>query len=137
MAVALLFRLFGFLLIALALSQLVPLAVAFGFGEPAGVVAFGLSAGVSLFFGVVLVIAGTGGDRRFGRREAVVLAVGAWLLLSLFAAVPFAVGESTGGIAGAIVEATSGFTTTGLTMFGDPGAIARSMVVWRVLSRIR
>ncbi len=133
MAVASLFRFFGFLLIVLSIAQLVPLAVAFALDEPTGIVAFGLSAGVSVFFGVVLVIAGTGGSRKFGRREAVVLAVGAWLLLSMFAAVPLVVGEPTGGLAGALVEATSGLTTTGLTIFGDPGAVARSTVVWRAL----
>jgi len=133
MAVASLFRVFGFLLIGLAVAQLLPLAVAFGFNEPTGTAAFGLGAGVSMFFGVVLVIAGTGGSRKIGRRDAVVLAVGAWILLSLFAAVPFLVGEATGGIPGAIVEATSGLTTTGLTLFADAGAIARSTVVWRAV----
>ena len=91
MAVALLFRLFGFLLVGLAIAQAIPLMVAVALQDGAGIVAFGMGAGVAIFFGVVMIIAGTGGSRRFGRREAVVLAVGAWLLLSWFAAIPLAV----------------------------------------------
>lgn len=133
MAVASLFRIFGFLLVALAVAQLLPLAVAFAFDEAQGVVAFGMGAGISMFFGVVMAIAGSGGRGKIGRREAVILAVGAWIVLSLFAAVPLMVGEPTGGIPGAIAEAVSGLTTTGLTLFSDAGEIARSTAVWRAL----
>lgn len=133
MAVATLFRLIGILLVILAVAQTVPLFVAFALEEAAGVPAFALGAGVCLFFGVILVMVGTGGSGKFGRREAVVLAVSAWLLLPVFAAVPIAASGAADRLSGAVLEAISGLTTTGLTMFANIDEVARSVVVWRAL----
>ena len=70
MAVAILFRLVGILLVILAVAQTVPLFVAFALEETAGVPAFALGAGVCLFFGVILVMVGAGGSGKFGRRDS-------------------------------------------------------------------
>ncbi len=133
MAVATLFRLIGILLVILAVAQMVPLAVAFGLEEEAGIAAFAFGAGGSMFFGVVLVMVGTGGGGKFGRREAVVLAVSAWFLLSLFAAVPLAASGAADGLTGSIFEAISGLTTTGLSVFANVDEVLRSVIIWRAL----
>ena len=133
MAIASVIRVLGLVLLGLAVAHLAPIAFAMATGEDQSAAAFGLSAGAALFFGVVLTITGARAKRQIGRRAAILLAVAAWSLLSLFAAIPFAMTGIAGNTIGAILEATSGLTTTGLTMLADPSAVDRSLVLWRAI----
>jgi trk system potassium uptake protein TrkH len=133
MAVATILALLGAALIGLAAAELAPLALALGLGEAAQARAFGLGAGVALFFGVVALLVGRGAWRRLSRRDALVFAALAWAILSLFAALPLALVGIGPQAPGAVLEAVSGLTTTGLTVIGDPSKAARSVVLWRAI----
>ena len=133
MAVATILALLGSLLIGLAAAQLAPLALALGLGETAELRAFGLGAGVALFFGVVGLLVGRGAWRRPSRRDALLLAALGWATLSLFAALPLALVGVGPNAPGALLEAVSGLTTTGLTVIADPSQAARSVVLWRAI----
>ncbi|HEX9646317.1 MAG TPA: potassium transporter TrkG [Alphaproteobacteria bacterium] len=133
MAAATILALLGALLVGLAAAELAPLAVALALGEAADVRAFGLGAGTALFFGVVLLLVGRGTWRRVTRRDALVLAALGWAGLSLFAALPFALAGVAPNAPGAVLEAVSGLTTTGLSVIADPAGAGRSVVLWRAL----
>lgn len=57
-----------------------------------------------------------------------------WVVSCIIGAVPFVLSDPAIGIAGAIFESTSGFTTTGSTVFGDVEALPRSILFWRSLT---
>jgi trk system potassium uptake protein TrkH len=123
----------GTLLVGFAATQALPLAVALALGERGSTLAFALSAGAALFFGVVLVIAGAGARRPVTRRDAMVLTVAAWFVLAAFGALPFAFGGAVSGYSRALFEAMSGLTTTGLSAIDNLAAIDRSILLWRAL----
>jgi len=65
-----------------------------------------------------------------GRHDAIVACSLAWVLATLIAAVPL--NATTGcGYGGAWLEATSGLTTTGLTVYGVPEDLPRATLLWR------
>ena len=124
---------FGRLLAALAAAQAAPLALALAESDAAAVRGFALGAGCALFFGGVLVLAGRGGDGRLDRRGAILFAAGGWALAGVFAAPPFLLSGAAAGVSGALVEAVSGVTATGLGVIDAPGAAPRAIVLWRAM----
>lgn len=124
---------FGRLLAALAAAQAAPLALALADSDAAAVRGFALGAGCALFFGGVLVLAGRGGDGRLDRRGAILFAAGGWALAGVFAAPPFLLSGAAADASGALVEAVSGVTATGLGVIDAPGAAPRAIVLWRAM----
>lgn len=124
---------FGRLLAALAAAQAAPLALALAESDAAAVRGFALGAGCALFFGGVLVLAGRGGGGRLDRRGAILFAAGGWALAGVFAAPPFLLSGAVDGVSGALVEAVSGVTATGLGVVEAPGAAPRAIVLWRAM----
>lgn len=124
---------FGRLLAALAAAQAAPLALALAESDAAAVRGFALGAGCALFFGGVLVLAGRGGGGRLDRREAILFAAGGWALAGVFAAPPFLLSGAVSSVSGALVEAVSGVTATGLGVIDAPGAAPRAIVLWRAM----
>ncbi len=133
MVSASLLKLLGLLLIAFAGLECLPLALALGEGESRAVAGFSLGAGAALFVGGALFIAGRDAGRGIDRRQALALTVLAWIFLALFGAIPIVHGGGVDTFGIAVVEAMSGLTTTGLTVFADPGSLERSIVLWRAI----
>jgi trk system potassium uptake protein len=123
----------GLLLIAFAGLECLPLALALGEGESLAVAGFSLGAGAALFFGVAFFIVGRDAGRGIDRRQALALTVLAWISLAMFGAIPIFHSGAAETYAMAMLEAMSGLTTTGLTVFADPGTLERSIVLWRAI----
>lgn len=123
----------GTVLLFLAFSQLLPLAVGIGTGEETGG-AFAASAALAVAVGLVL--------RRFppeefSHRDAFAIVTFGWLAVAVFGALPFLF---TGtfpltfdGIVSAFFEAMSGVTTTGATVISDVTNRPSSIILWRSL----
>lgn len=62
-------------------------------------------------------------------REAMFSTVLGWVLAICFGAIPFLVYDFS--IVNALFEATSGLTTTGISMFAEPQRLSHSMLFWR------
>lgn len=60
--------------------------------------------------------------------EAMYVTVLGWTLAVLFGAVPFLPELS---LVNAVFEAASGFTTTGMSMVGNPGSLSQTLLFWR------
>ncbi len=133
MVSASLFRVLGLLLIVFAGLECLPLALALDEGESLAAAGFSLGAGAALFVGVALFIVGRDAGRGVDRRQALALTVLAWVSLALFGAIPIAYSSGVEKYTGAVFEAMSGLTTTGLSIFADPGIIERSIVLWRAI----
>ena len=104
------------------LLLLVPAFVSFLYGEQSGI-AFLLTAAILL---IIFLLA--------GRKEGLALVGIAWILWSLFGALPFFISGSIPDYLDAFFETVSGFTTTGSTILTDIEALPQGMLFWRALT---
>jgi len=105
----------GSLLILLGVLMLIPGLVATIYGEPAGVMALGLTSLITISSGLLMRHHGQKGDVM--HREAFVIVTGGWLLATIFGSLPFTFLGL--GVIDSLFETMSGFTTTGATILTE------------------
>lgn len=122
----------GWLLVFLGLVQLAPLAAAVAFGEP--LTPFLAAGAVALLLGLPVALGVRPQNLRVRPRDGFFIVTGAWLLASLFGALPY---MTTGALApvDALFESVAGFTTTGSTVMTDLEAQPRSLLLWRSMTQ--
>ena len=121
----------GWLLAAFAVAMLAPAAVALGYGETGAAGVFVITASVTLFFGIGMVFATQGAERRVRRRGNFLAAVVAWPLLALFGAAPFFFLGAVATPTDAFFESLSGLTTTGATVISGLDSQGHGVLFWR------
>ncbi len=124
---------FGLLMLALAGLSVLPLVVAITLGETAQVEGFLGTLVITGFVGGAGVLGLRGEVEGATTREWFLLPVLAWLLLPIFAALPFSYGGLTTSITDAYFEAVSGLTTTGTTVLSGLDTAPASILLWRAL----
>lgn len=125
-------NLLGWLLVGLGLVQLIPAAAALLFGE--STLPHLAGAAASLTVGGSLALASKPDDRRLRTRDGF-LAVGvAWLLASIFGAIPYGLAGTLGPV-DAFFESVAGFTTTGSTVMTDIEGTPRALLLWRAMTQ--
>jgi len=113
----------------------VPAVVALGYGEPfwpflvAGAITVGCGLGLDQ-------ITGPKSGAAVGPREGFLVVALIWLLIPVFGALPFLIGDvpQLSNPIDAYFEAVSGFTATGATVLTDVEGLSRSMLFWRQFS---
>ena len=111
---------------------LIPAFVAFLYGE-SDVVQFLI---VSAVLGVIFLIFGRKKPENkmiYGKEGLVIVGL-AWILWSLFGALPFVMTGSIPSYLDAFFETVSGFTTTGSTILTDIEALPKGVAFWRSLT---
>lgn len=111
-------RLFGSLLKLLAVLLLIPGAIAAYYGETQGVIAFALTALLTLASGIIL--GRLSSDEAIGHKEGLALVALGWLGAAFFGALPY-VFLGTSMVDG-LFESMSGFTTTGSSILTEYNA---------------
>lgn len=90
--------------------------------------------GISLI-GILLWITNKELDQNsIGKREGYIVVSMAWIIISLFGAIPFMLSGVTDNYTDAFFETMSGFTTTGSTIFKDIEAIPKGILFWRSMT---
>ena len=126
----------GFMLLALGASMTVPALFDFAAGNRdwGG---FLLSAALTIFAGLALALIGRSPDGQpiqgINLRQAFLLTSLSWIVISVFAALPFLFVKVHLSIPDAIFEAVSGFTTTGSTVIVGLDTTAPGTLLWRGL----
>ena len=112
--------------------QLAPIAAALYFGEPT--TPFLAAGAVALFLGLPIALGVQPDNLKIRPRDGFFIVTGAWLLASLFGALPYV---TTGALVpvDALFESVSGFTTTGSTVIGDIESMPRSLLLWRSITQ--
>lgn len=129
MALTAVLNVFGWSAVLFALTMLIPAGLSVFFGEVGTPSLFAITILLTGTFGGAMTLASVGGrDRAPGRREAFLLAVLLWTILPAFGAIPFHISASP---IDAYLEAMSGLTTTGYSVFLEPELLPRSLVFWR------
>lgn len=120
----------GKILIAEALLLLLPLSVAFYYGESGTPSAFVGTAALLLVFGFLLEIKRPRHRRIYAREGFMIVAI-SWILISLFGALPFVLSGAISNPVNALFETVSGFTTTGATILTEIENLPKSILFWR------
>lgn len=123
----------GIFLSILAIAMAIPAIMDLLYHDPDWVY-FGESAAITGFTGVLLILGFRPEDEpRFEVRETFVLTVSSWVLISVFASLPFILSSAAPTFTDAFFEAISGLTTTGATVFKDLDYAPPGILLWRSL----
>ena len=95
--------------------------------------AFAIAAMVTVFVGVSLMLTNRVRHFRINLRQAFVMTGLSWLMLTLFASLPFAFAELELSFTDAFFEAMSGITTTGATVIENLNEAPPGLLLWRAL----
>jgi len=125
-------RLLGWLLVLLAGFQALPIAAAWTLGEPA--LPYVTSAFLTLFCGLPVALGVRPERLRIRPRDGALIVSSAWVLASLFGALPYVTTGALGPV-DALFESVAGFTTTGSTVFASVESAPRSLLLWRSLAQ--
>jgi trk system potassium uptake protein TrkH len=120
----------GSLVSILALGMTIPALVDFAHGNPDWIV-FVVSAALTLFAGVLLILSSRSGQLRLSIRQAFLMTTVSWIVLPGFAALPFVLADPDIGYTDAYFEAMSGITTTGSTVMTGLDLMPPGLLLWR------
>jgi trk system potassium uptake protein TrkH len=120
----------GVLLATLSVGMCIPALVDAMRGNPDWQV-FAVSAGLTLFVGVSLTLTSSTGRIKLNVRQAFVMTALSWLVLTVFAALPFMFSELKLSFTDAFFEAMSGITTTGSTVITGLDGAPPGILLWR------
>lgn len=126
----------GYMLIALGAVMIIPALFDFAAGNQDWR-GFLLSSALTLFGGFALALTGrapAGFMTQINLRQAFLLTSLSWILISVFAALPFMLVKIQLSASEAIFEAVSGFTTTGATVMVGLETTAPGTLLWRGLT---
>lgn len=122
----------GILLATLGVAMLGPCALDIADRHPDWSV-FAAGGGFTLFVGVALALTNRTPMRRLGLRQAFLLTTLTWVVIAMFAALPFVFSELRMSYTDAFFEAMSGITTTGSTVIKGLDSAPRGLLLWRAI----
>ena len=122
----------GKIIIALGITMLIPLAIAFAFGEQGPALDFAIATLIAFIFGLLLIqICHTKKD--FNWLQGMIVASGAWLVAMFLGAIPLYLSGHWKSYLDACFDTMSGFATTGLVLVQDLDHLSIGHNMWRHL----
>jgi trk system potassium uptake protein TrkH len=120
----------GFLVLMLGAAMTLPLAIGILYADgSAGTLAMCLGVTVAAGGGTYLFFRRDRSSSLSPREGMAIVTIG-WTAVGLFGALPFWL-SGTCSFTNAFFESVSGFTTTGSSIYVDPGALAKGLLFWR------
>ena len=123
-------KIVGTLSIAFSLTMLPPIALSLWYND-AKLLDFIATFLILLGLGSLLLLFHRGKIPNLHRRDGFLIVAAFWLILSLFGALPLALGPHHLSVVDSIFEATSGVTTTGATVITDLNQMPPSVIFYR------
>lgn len=123
--------LLGVILLLVSALLLLPMLAALVFEE--SVLPFAITVFIGLLIALPIVRLKPK-DTRIYSKEGFITVASAWILLSLFGALPFVISGAVPNYIDAFFETVSGFTTTGATIIESFEGISKSVHLWRTLT---
>ena len=124
----------GALLALLGVSMMVPLLYALITNDGAAA-SFMQSALITLLVSAVMYFGARDAQPPLLTKGAFIVVTGAWLLATIFGALPYWFSGACPSLVDSWFESASGFTTTGASVITDIEALAPSILLWRSLSQ--
>ncbi len=122
----------GWLLLVYAAIMGIPFICAL-IGTETAAIPFLITIALTGGFGFFLVSHGLK-EGRMGIREGFAIVSGAWILTSLFGALPLYLSKAVPTYLDGVFETVSGLTTTGASVISDVEALSNSLLLWRSLT---
>lgn len=116
-------------IIIVGLAEFLLIFFAMLMGDQRSIYAFSGAVILSVFSGLTLIFATKGKSEPLGRIDSILLLVYFWVIIPIFAAIPFF--TYFGSFAKAYVEAISALTTTGATVIDVERYIPKTLFLWR------
>ena len=125
------FFMIGVLLIVLGFSMLVPYSIQLIYTENSH--SFVSSSFVTIFIGVLFVLANLEREFRLSLRQTFLFSTLAWLMVAIFGSLPFLLSPKEFTFSEAFFESMSGITTTGATIITNLDESPKSILLWRAI----
>ncbi|MEC7099737.1 MAG: potassium transporter TrkG, partial [Pseudomonadota bacterium] len=125
------FFLIGILLIVLGISMLAPYSVQILYNENSH--SFISSAFVTVFIGILCVLANLEKDFKLNLRQTFLFSTLAWIMVAIFGSLPFVLATQSFSFSDAFFESMSGITTTGATIINNLDNSSKSILLWRAI----
>ena len=125
------FFLIGILLIVLGAAMLAPYLLQIFFDENSH--SFISSAFVTIFIGVLFVLANLEKEFKLNLRQTFLFSSLAWIMVATFGSLPFLLSAQGFSLSEAFFESMSGITTTGATVISDLDNSPKSILLWRAI----
>ncbi len=125
------FFMIGVLLIVLGISMLVPYSMQLMYNENSH--SFVSSSFVTIFIGVLFVLANLEREFRLSLRQTFLFSTLAWFMVAVFGSLPFILSPKEFTFSEAFFESMSGITTTGATIITDLDNSPKSILLWRAI----
>ena len=122
----------GILLCIEALAMLIPMAIDILYNNSDWQIFF-FSSVTTFFIGLVLYFSFRQNKNKIKIREAFFLTIISWIIIAVFASLPFVYSSSNLNYSDAIFESISGITTTGATVISNLDQLHEGILVWRSL----
>jgi len=122
----------GIFLITLAISMVIPMATLLIFGHTGDLPSFLWSSLITFVAGLALLVPGRPDNVNLRPRDMYLLTVSSWLVVCVFAALPFVLTEHT-SYTDAFFESMSGITATGSTVLSGLDSMSPGILMWRSL----
>ncbi len=88
---------------------------------------------ITFLIGSILYISFRKKNMKLGIRQAFVLTISSWIVISLFGAIPFVYSSSSLSYTDSFFESVSGITTTGSTVISNLENLSEGILIWRSL----
>ena len=122
----------GFLLSALSIVLCIPAGVDAFYGDGQWQ-SFTFASLVSLFFGIILILANKSDNFNINLKQAFLLTTLSWLFVAIFGSLPFIFSNLELSFTDAFFESMSGITTTGSTILSGLDTLPHGILIWRAL----
>ncbi len=122
----------GLLLCIEAAAMLIPMLYGISYNNDDWI-QFLYSSLITFFIGIILYISFRKKSVKLGIRQAFLLTITSWIVISLFGAIPFVYSSSSLSYTDAFFESVSGITTTGSTVIFNLEKLSESILIWRSL----
>lgn len=127
----LLFNLLGRILCAEGIFMLPAAVVSFYYKEAGALRSILVSSVVTIIFGILLMLPHPKNRKNYSAGEGFITVAMAWVILSLFGALPFYLDGEIPSYVDCVFETISGFTTTGASILPDVEALSQGLLYWR------
>jgi len=88
---------------------------------------------ITFFIGIILYFSFRKKNIKFGIRQAFLLTISSWIIISIFGSFPFIYCSSSLSYTDAFFETVSGITTTGSTVINNLQSLSEGILIWRSL----
>ncbi len=88
---------------------------------------------ITFFIGIILYFSFRKKNIKLGIRQAFLLTISSWIIISIFGSLPFIYSSSSLSYTDAFFETVSGITTTGSTVINNLQSLSEGILIWRSL----